>query len=131
MVLERDASVSRLHLVNTVLAARRYYLDGASKSEIAIELGISRFKVARLLDKARRDGIVRIDIDPLPELDLDLGDELARRPPPRSWATSSRRATSSASAGGGRSTPSSASCRVSPHARSSSSWAAFQPSSSR
>jgi len=79
VVIERDASVSRLHLVNTVLACRRYYLDGASKSEIASELGISRFKVARMLDKALRDGIVRIEIDPLPELDLDLGDELARR----------------------------------------------------
>jgi DNA-binding transcriptional regulator LsrR (DeoR family) len=79
VVLERDASASRLHLVNTVLAARRYYLDGASKSEIASELGVSRFKVARMLDKALRDGIVRIEIDPLPELDLDLGDALARR----------------------------------------------------
>lgn len=79
MVLERDVTATRLHLVNTVLACRRYYLDGASKSEIAAELGISRFKVARLLDKARRDGIVRIDIDPLPELDLDLGDAIARR----------------------------------------------------
>jgi len=79
VVLERDASASRLHLVSTVLACRRYYLDGASKSEIAVELGISRFKVARLLDRARRDGIVRIDIDPLPELDLDLADEVARK----------------------------------------------------
>jgi DNA-binding transcriptional regulator LsrR (DeoR family) len=78
MVLERDTTASRLYLINTVLACRRYYLDGASKSEIAAELGISRFKVARLLEKARRDGIVRIDIDPLPELDLDLGDALAR-----------------------------------------------------
>jgi DNA-binding transcriptional regulator LsrR (DeoR family) len=79
VVLERDASASRLHLVNTVLACRRYYLDGASKSEIAVELGISRFKVARLLERALRDGIVRIDIDPLPELDLALADALARR----------------------------------------------------
>ena len=79
MVIERDASASRLHLVNTVLAARRYYMDGASKSEIASELGISRFRVARLLDRARRDGIVRIEIDAVTELDLDLGDELARR----------------------------------------------------
>ncbi len=79
MVTETDASASRLHLVNTVLACRRYYLDGASKSEIAAELGISRFRVARLLERARREGIVRIDIDPLPELDLALADELARK----------------------------------------------------
>ncbi len=79
MVIKPSAAPSRLHLLNTVLACRRYYLDGASKSEIATELGVSRFKVARMLERARRDGIVRIDIDPLPELDLDLGDELARR----------------------------------------------------
>ncbi len=79
MVTEMDAPASRLHLVNTVLACRRYYLDGASKSDIAAELGISRFKVARLLERARREGIVRIDIDPLPELDLALADEVARR----------------------------------------------------
>jgi DNA-binding transcriptional regulator LsrR (DeoR family) len=79
VVLERDTSASRLHLLTTVLACRRYYLDGASKSEIAAELGVSRFKVARMLEKARRDGIVRIDIDPLPELDLEMGDTLARR----------------------------------------------------
>ena len=67
----------RLALVNTVLAARRYFLDGATKSEIANELGLSRFKVARLLDDALRDGIVRIEIDPVPEIDEVLSRELA------------------------------------------------------
>jgi DNA-binding transcriptional regulator LsrR (DeoR family) len=67
----------RLHLVTTVLAARRYFLDGASKSEIAAELGISRFKVARLLDEGLRDGIVRIEIDSVPEVDVVLSRELA------------------------------------------------------
>lgn len=48
-----------------VQAARRYYLDDASKVAIAEELGISRFKVARLLEEARESGIVRIEvIDP-------------------------------------------------------------------
>ena len=67
----------RLALVNTVLAARRYFLDGATKSEIATELGLSRFKVARLLDEALRDGIVRIEIDAVPEIDDVLSRELA------------------------------------------------------
>ncbi len=67
----------RMHAINTVLAARRYFLDGASKSEIAAELGISRFKVARLLDEARRDGIVRIEIGAVPEIDVVLSRELA------------------------------------------------------
>jgi DNA-binding transcriptional regulator LsrR (DeoR family) len=59
----------------TVLAAtiaRRYYLDGASKSEIADELGLSRFKVARLLDRARSSGLVRIELHYEGEIDLDL-----------------------------------------------------------
>lgn len=66
------------HLV-TALVARRYYLEGQTKSQIADELGISRFKVARILDSALRDGIVRIEIDVPPEVDLDLGARLERR----------------------------------------------------
>lgn len=64
-------------LMTTVLAARRYFFDGANKSEIGNELGISRFKVARLLQDAVRDGIVRIEIDPLPDIDEILSRELA------------------------------------------------------
>jgi DNA-binding transcriptional regulator LsrR (DeoR family) len=59
----------------TVLAAtvaRRYYLDGASKSDIAVELGLSRFKVARMLDRARTSGLVRIELHYEGEIDLDL-----------------------------------------------------------
>jgi DNA-binding transcriptional regulator LsrR (DeoR family) len=74
-----EGQSARLHVVTTVLAARRYFIDGASKSEIAQELGISRFKVARLLDAARRDGIVRIEIGAPPEIDIKLSNELAAR----------------------------------------------------
>jgi DNA-binding transcriptional regulator LsrR (DeoR family) len=74
-----EGPATRLHVVTTVLAARRYFLDGASKREIAQELGISRFKVARLLDAARRDGIVRIEIGGPPEIDVELSTELATR----------------------------------------------------
>jgi DNA-binding transcriptional regulator LsrR (DeoR family) len=74
-----EGQSARLHVVTTVLAARRYFIDGASKSEIAQELGISRFKVARLLDAARRDGIVRIEIGAPPEIDIKLSSELAAR----------------------------------------------------
>jgi hypothetical protein len=42
--------------------ARRYYLQEQSKVDIAALLGISRFKVARLLDEARSTGLVRIEI---------------------------------------------------------------------
>ncbi|MBD3784548.1 MAG: transcriptional regulator [Micrococcales bacterium] len=43
-------------------AARRHYLGGESKVEIAAAMGVSRFKVARLLEAARAAGIVRIEI---------------------------------------------------------------------
>ena len=57
--------------------ARRYYLEGASKSEIAQELGLSRFKVARVLDHARSSGLVRIELHYDGEIDLDLSVRLA------------------------------------------------------
>ena len=66
-------------MITTVAAARRYFLDGAGKSEIAAELGISRFRVARMLEAARRDGIVRIEVVEPADLDLELGGDLAAR----------------------------------------------------
>jgi DNA-binding transcriptional regulator LsrR (DeoR family) len=52
--------------------ARQYYLEGVSKIDIADRLGISRFRVARLLDSARDAGMVRIEIG-LPGGSLDAG----------------------------------------------------------
>src|ERR687890_438999 len=59
-------------LVLTASVARRYYLDNKSKVEIANELGISRFQVARLLDMARSSGLVRIEIADAGAIDLEL-----------------------------------------------------------
>jgi DNA-binding transcriptional regulator LsrR (DeoR family) len=39
-----------------------YYYSGLNKTEIAHRLGISRFRVSRLLDQAQREGIVRIQV---------------------------------------------------------------------
>src|ERR1700716_135920 len=52
--------------------ARQFYLEGVSKIDIADRLGISRFRVARLLDSARDSGMVRIEIG-LPGGTLDAG----------------------------------------------------------
>jgi DNA-binding transcriptional regulator LsrR (DeoR family) len=52
--------------------ARQFYLEGVSKVDIAERLGISRFRVARLLDSAREAGMVRIEIG-LPGGSLDTG----------------------------------------------------------
>lgn len=65
--------------LEAAIVARRYYLDNRQKNEIAEELGLSRFKVARLLDEARESGIVRIHIDVPTDIDLDLGDRVATR----------------------------------------------------
>jgi DNA-binding transcriptional regulator LsrR (DeoR family) len=52
--------------------ARQFYLEGVSKVDIADRLGISRFRVARLLDSARDAGMVRIEIG-LPGGSLNAG----------------------------------------------------------
>ncbi len=66
-------------LVLMATAARCYYVLGESKIEIADRLGISRFKVARLLDGAREAGLVRIEIAPADGLDLDLSAQVQER----------------------------------------------------
>lgn len=57
--------------------ASLYYLDEITQAEIAERLGMSRPGVSRLLSEARRRGIVRIEIPPLPQEDReDLTEEL-------------------------------------------------------
>src|SRR3569833_3068477 len=55
----KGASLSEAMLLATV--ARRFYVQGRSKLEIADEFGVSRFKVARMLDTARESGLVRVE----------------------------------------------------------------------
>lgn len=60
--------------------ARRHYLRGESKVDIAADLGLSRFKVARLLELAREAGLVRIEVvDPVEDQADDLAAEVSRR----------------------------------------------------
>ncbi|NKY22148.1 sugar-binding transcriptional regulator [Cellulomonas denverensis] len=63
-----------------VRAARRYYLDDAPKKQIGEELGVSRFKVARLLEQARDQGVVTITIQDaglhVPTLSAAVADHL-------------------------------------------------------
>lgn len=65
-------------LVLTASIARRFYLDGRSKIEISEEFGISRFKVARLLEMARSTGLVRVEVTYGGSVDLELSDRLRR-----------------------------------------------------
>lgn len=84
-----DAPVSPSSLSDSQLIAhlaRRYYLEDASKVELASEVGISRFKIARLLARGRDEGIIRIEIlEPTTDLPMfseplaeHLGLELVR-----------------------------------------------------
>jgi DNA-binding transcriptional regulator LsrR (DeoR family) len=62
--------------VLTASVARRYYLEGRSKVEIAEEFELSRFKVARLLESARNSGLVRIEIEYPTGIDVELSGRL-------------------------------------------------------
>lgn len=81
-------AVFRAHLSNTeamtestrtelARVARRYFLDGVSKVKIADELGVSRFKVARMIDEALDSGVVTITIHESGGVDAALSARLA------------------------------------------------------
>ncbi len=61
-----------------VRVAQMYYRMQLSQQQIGDRLGLSRFQVGRLLDRALRDGIIQIEIvQPdarVPELEGELGD---------------------------------------------------------
>jgi DNA-binding transcriptional regulator LsrR (DeoR family) len=63
-------------LILIALVARRYYLEDKSKIEIGEELGLSRFKVARLLETARASGLVHLEIANPDMIDVDLSAQL-------------------------------------------------------
>jgi DNA-binding transcriptional regulator LsrR (DeoR family) len=56
--------------------AQRYYVDERTQEEIAREFALSRPKVQRLLDRARRSGVVAIHIQAPPWLRLELESQL-------------------------------------------------------
>jgi DNA-binding transcriptional regulator LsrR (DeoR family) len=72
LTMAHGDAVGPAALMLTATVARRYYLDGATKSDIAAELDLSRFKVARLIEQARASGLVRIEFDHGGDFDLDL-----------------------------------------------------------
>lgn len=59
-------------------AAKRHLVDGLTLKEVATELGISRFKAARLVDWARANGLVQIDVSSGANADFMLGRALER-----------------------------------------------------
>jgi DNA-binding transcriptional regulator LsrR (DeoR family) len=59
--------------------ARRYYIDNDTKSEIADSMGVSRFKVARLLEIGVREGIVRFEITTPNAFNSELSEAIRKR----------------------------------------------------
>ncbi|MDT5339959.1 MAG: hypothetical protein QOD90_5464 [Mycobacterium sp.] len=66
-------------LFQRAVIARRYYLEGRTRIQIAEEFGLSRFKVARMLDEAIESGMVEIKIHNPGAIDVDLSTALQRQ----------------------------------------------------
>ena len=64
-------------LIRTSAIARKYYFEGKTKSELATEFRLSRFKIARILEDAVATGIVQISVVLPADLDAPLSDQLA------------------------------------------------------
>jgi DNA-binding transcriptional regulator LsrR (DeoR family) len=65
-------------LFQRAVIARRYYLEGRTRVEIAEEFGLSRFKVARMLEEALESGMVEIRVHNPGSIDVDLSVALQR-----------------------------------------------------
>jgi DNA-binding transcriptional regulator LsrR (DeoR family) len=59
-------------LVRVAFVATRFHIDGKSRVEIADELGVSRFKVARMLEAAHASGMVTVTVSTPGPIDTDL-----------------------------------------------------------
>jgi DNA-binding transcriptional regulator LsrR (DeoR family) len=65
--------------VQLAYVAEQHFLQGKTNLELAEELNVSRFKVARMLDDAIRHGIVQFNIRSSGPVDVDLSLELTRK----------------------------------------------------
>lgn len=65
--------------VTMAYVAKRYYREDATQAEIAGEVGVSRFKVGRMLDQAKQLGIVKFEISADDQIDFDLSLDLQAR----------------------------------------------------
>lgn len=66
-------------MVQAAALARRFHLEGRSKTELAEEFGLSRFKVARMLDEARELGLVEVQIALPTRIDAELSTALSQQ----------------------------------------------------
>jgi DNA-binding transcriptional regulator LsrR (DeoR family) len=74
-----DTMASRpLERVQAAIAARRHFILRQTKSQIAEDLSLSRFKVARLIEAAIEEGIVNFVISEPADLDIELSDKVRK-----------------------------------------------------
>ena len=66
-------------LFQRVAIARRFYLEGRTRVEIADEFGLSRFKVARMLEEAVESGMVEIKVHDPGSINVELSTALQRK----------------------------------------------------
>jgi DNA-binding transcriptional regulator LsrR (DeoR family) len=78
MAEKSRANADPFRATQAAFAAKRHLVDGLTLKEVAAELGISRFKAARLVEWARGNGIVRIEIAGGADTDFLLGAALER-----------------------------------------------------
>ncbi len=74
--MARESEIGPAELVLMTSVAHAYYVEERAKTQIAQAFGISRFKVARLLDLARETGVVRIEIGRPGDIDVALSREM-------------------------------------------------------
>jgi DNA-binding transcriptional regulator LsrR (DeoR family) len=72
------ARIPVLHALELVSVSTMYYVDRRSKIEISEELGISRFRVARLLDEAVSKGIIKIEVRTPSHIDIGASTQLRK-----------------------------------------------------
>ena len=72
------AETTPVHVEFELLArvASQYYLQDRTQAEIAIDFGLSRQKVQRLIRRAREQGIVEIHVHSAPVLHIELENKL-------------------------------------------------------
>lgn len=77
--MSKDGMAKRTRTRQLLEIAKRYYVGDESMVSISTALGISRFKVARLLKEAKETGVVTINLNAGGEEDPELSGALAER----------------------------------------------------
>ncbi len=72
-------TIQPLQKIQAITVARAYFIDRKTKSQIADEMDISRFRVARILDEAIARGLVKFVIAEQEEIDTALSHQLTKK----------------------------------------------------